>query len=51
MVRDRRLILIPLAALLIFMVFYFIYQGQRQSASQAGVKLIDYSWFESWPSK
>lgn len=38
MVRDRRLILIPLAALLIFMVFYFIYQGQRQSAPQPSKK-------------
>lgn len=40
MVRNRSLLLIPLVALLIFVVSYFIYQGQRQSEPQPNKKPV-----------
>lgn len=38
MIRDRRLLIIPIVALLIFMVPYFIYLGQRHSTPQPSKK-------------
>ena len=40
MIRDRRLLIIPIAVLLLFMVIYFIYLGQRHSTPQPSKKPV-----------